>query len=259
MPSTAPARRQRPPFPPFEAPASFEEMAAGPAPSNAASSDRPEPDAPADGVDAVVTCVCSQPPLRETLYKTLAHCAQPRPFAEVEAFISSQDEFVFSHIEQTPHTLIGMLVDAGGLVRTPLDAQGKPLTPELLAGLSQDEADDLVASFELATTPEGRAAVELLSPQRRIAAQLAQKPHRRPTYLALLSFCREPRTLAQIEAFFADNPDLALDQVTAYHHLSPDYYVDRLEKAGALVWRGAWVTTQAGLDALAGADVPRSQ
>ena len=72
-------------------------------------------------------CIGSQNALREALYKTLAFCEQPRDFTEVEDFIAATDEFVYSHIMQTPFTMIGMLTDAGGLSQTPLDEAGRPL------------------------------------------------------------------------------------------------------------------------------------
>ena len=221
---------------------------------------RPAGPADLEGLtDAVVRCVCAQNPLREVLYKLLAHCAQQRDLREAEAFVAGQDECVYSHVEQTPHTLIRMLVDAGGLALIPLDAAGAPLDAAALAGLSADEADDLVCSRALLATEAGRAATALLDPARRLRARLAEHPHRSETYRALLSFCAQsPRSLPQIEQFFKDTPGLALDRVTSYHTLSPDYYVDRLEKCGAIVWRGAWCATQAGVEALAAWPEPAS-
>ena len=268
---TARCRHRMPPFPAFEAPGSYAKYAEGDANgvyaavsasagSMAVEADSKEPapevaapDEPSleSRVDAVVTCVCSQEALREVLYKTLAHCVEPRLFDEVESFVASQDEFVYSHIIQTPFTLIQMLVRAGGLSETPLDGERNPLSDDAFEGLSADEADDIVATYELATTDAGREALDLLSPQRRFASQLAQKPHRARTFFAVLDFCREPRTFPEIQEFFKQTPDLVLDRVQANHVLSPDYYVDRLEKAGMIVWRKAWVATDAGRQALA--------
>ena len=203
--------------------------------------------------------MCAQNPLREVLYKLLVHCPEQRSFCEVEEFVAKQDECVYSHVEQTPHALIFMLVDAGGLERISLDAQGNALDEAYLATLSEDEADDLVDSYALITTEAGRAAAALLNPARRLRARLAEHPHRTETYHKLLSLCAQsPQTLPQIEQFFKDTPGLALDQVTSYHTLSPDYYVDRLEKCGVIVWRGAWCATQAGVEALAAWPEPAS-
>ena len=210
-------------------------------------------------VDAVVRCVCTQNLLREVLYKLLVHCSQRRDMREAEAFVAQQDEFVYSHIEQTPHALIRMLVDAGGLDQLPLGQDGAVVDRDTLAALPEDEADDLVESYALLTTEAGKAAASLLEPRRRLRARLAERPHRSETYRALLSLCAQaPQTLPQIEQFFKDTPGLALDRVTSYHTLSPDYYVDQLEKCGAIVWRGAWCATQAGLEELASWPDPAS-
>lgn len=206
------------------------------------------PDEPtfADRVNAVVMCVGSQNALREALYKTLAFCQQPRDFVEVEDFIAQTDEFVYSHIMQTPFAMIQMLVDAGGLAQTPLDGEGNPIADEQLANLSEDEADDLIATYRIQATDAGAETVRLLAPERRIEAQLSLRPHRRDTYFAVLDFCAQPRKFPEIEAFFKNTSGLSQDIVADHHKLSPDFYVDKLDKAGALVWRGAWVATDAG-------------
>ena len=197
-------------------------------------------------VDRVVTCVCSQNALREVLYKTLAFCGAPRTFDEVEDFIAAQDEFIYSHIIQEPFTLAHMLLNAGGLSQTPLDDAGNAISEESLAAMSDDEACDAVATYRLETTPAGAKAVELLAPERRIASQIAKVPHRADTYYALMAFCRTPRKFPEIEDFFKNTEGLAMDVVADSHKLSPDYYVDKLDRAGALVWRGAWALTEAG-------------
>lgn len=206
------------------------------------------PDEPtfADRVNMVVMCVGSQNALREALYKTLAFCQQPHEFTEVEDFIARTDEFVYSHIMQAPFTMIQMLVDAGGLAQTPLDSEGNPIADEQLASLSEDEADDLIATYRIQATDAGVETVRLLAPERRIEAQLSLRPHRRDTYFAVLDFCMQPRKFPEIEALFKNASGLSQDIVADHHKLSPDFYVDKLDKAGALVWRGAWVATDAG-------------
>ena len=115
------------------------------------------PDEPtfADRVNMVVMCVGSQNALREALYKTLAFCRRPHEFTEVEDFIAQTDEFVYSHIMQTPFAMIQMLVDAGGLAQTPLDSESSPIADEQLANLSEDEADDLISTYRIQTTNAG--------------------------------------------------------------------------------------------------------
>ena len=136
------------------------------------------------------------------MYKTLAFCQQPHEFTEVEDFIAQTDEFVYSHIMQTPFAMIQMLVDAGGLAQTPLDSEGSPIADKQLANLSEDEADDLISTYRIQTTDAGVETVRLLAPERRIEAQLSLRPHRRDTYFAVLDFCMQPRKFPEIEALF---------------------------------------------------------
>ena len=245
----------RPAFPAFETSRDYADYASGKSliqeiEDKHQEAAEPVEDTPEARIDAIVTCIGQQAIMREALYKLLAHCTEPRNFRGLESFASELDEVRYGHLLQSPYNLVNMLVKCGALTKTPVDAAGSAVTPERLAGLTEDEQDDLVEDYLLEATPEGRVVLDLLSPQRRLKAQLAQKPHRLSTFLAVLDFCREPRSFEDIKQLFKDHDELVLDYVDAHQKLSPDFYVDRLEKAGGLVWRRAWVTTEAGLEVL---------
>ncbi|MBE6465570.1 hypothetical protein [Denitrobacterium detoxificans] len=209
--------------------------------------DAPTVDAPLEErVDSVLRCVASQNSLREPLYKVLAHCTEERLFSQVESFIQQLDESRFGHLLQTPHTMVQMLVNAGGLAKTPVDEMGEPLGEEALA-----DPDVVPADYLVVDTEAGLVVVDLIAPQRRLEALLAYRPHRKGTYLAMLAFCREPRTFSEIKEFYESAEGFAKDTVHEHHTLAPDFYIDKLASAGGLVWQGAWVITPAGEDALA--------
>ena len=247
-------------FPKFDAPSSFEAYAQkgstveqnrnGESSRNAIEDEQvrgvPTSRTYEETLDSVISCIGAQNSLREILYKTLSFCATPHEFTDVEDFIAQSDEVVYSHVIQTPFELIGMLVRAGGLNEVPLDGEGREVSPETLETLSPDEQDDRIATYRIEATRAGVAALELLSPARRIEAQLAKDPHRADTFWALIEFCETPRTFPQIKEYFDATPEFAHDVVAHSHQLAPDFYVDKLDKAGALVWRGAWVATDAG-------------
>lgn len=201
-------------------------------------------------IDSVLTCIGSQNSLREVLYKILVCCQERQRFAQVEDFVRGLDEFAYGHLLQTPYTLINMLVAAGGIVSTALDDAGAPIPESHIAGASQLEIEQIASDFLLETSEAGVAVVELLDPARRLRALLAYKPHRRDTFLAVIGFCRIPRTFSEIKEFYKVHDELAKDTVQAHHTLAPDYYVDKLASAGGLVWQGAWVATAAGLSLL---------
>lgn len=200
---------------------------------------------------AVVDCVCNHPRHRELLYKALVYCGRERSEAQAEESIAAQPEF--AEALQEPRVLLRGLVRCGGLSLTEVDVEGVPLDDERRArlraerNLTDEQLADLVAERRLSTTPAGRAAAALLAPSRRIAACCSAVPERENAFLAVLQFCETPRTLAQVKAFVDQNlsADLAID--VPGHRLEATYFIDRLDEAGALVWKDhAWVATEDG-------------
>ena len=209
------------------------------------------PDSSEASIDSVLTCIGSRNSLRAVLYKTLAFCEEEQEFSCVEAFISRTDEYRFSHLMQTPYALIHMLIDAGGLAVRGLDDQGRQLDEVGSGGLTPVDLQALADTFFVRTTDAGVAAIRLISPERRLDALLRQHPHRAETCFAFMRLCETPRTLAQIKEFYENTPGLAADVVQTHHRLSADFYIDKLDKAGVLVWRGAWTLNEAGRRLLA--------
>lgn len=182
-------------------------------------------------VARVVDSLYNHPRHRELLYKTLDFCDEERRFEEAEAFIEAQPER--AQALQAPYTLVRCLVDAGGLALVRRDA----------AHLAAEPRE---AFRTVRTTPAGRAAVELLAPERRIAACVNAVPARRDAFAAVLAFCEQPRTLDAVKQLLANHPALEPSARTAGQRLHAVYFIDRLSEAGGLVWDHAWVTTDAG-------------
>lgn len=196
--------------------------------------------------------VGAQNSLREILYKLLAFCTAERSYAEAESFLQSCDEYIYSHIIQSPASLIQIMVGNCGIEKTALDASGKALNPDLLATLDADEADDLTCGYALKTTEAGAAVVAMLDPAKRFAAQLARNRGRIETFNAILDFCAQsPRKFPAIKSFYDEHDEFDKDTAVDAQALAADFYVDKLEKAGMLVWRGQWGPTSAGRDYLA--------
>ena len=196
----------------------------------------------------VVDCVCNHPRHRELLYKALAFCRGGVDEQEAWRYVADQPEY--AEALQEASVLVGLLVRHGGVVRTDVDATGELVDEARTQGLSADEVRALVAGHRLTTTPAGEATLALLSPQRRIEVCVREVPEREDAFLTVLQLCREPQSLANIRAALAGNPALAPSERTSNQPLSPTFFIDRLADAGALVWDGAWVTTQEGLDFL---------
>lgn len=202
-------------------------------------------------VDAVLTCIGAQNSLREILYKILVFCQERREFGEVEQFIQDTPEGTYNHLLQEPYTLIHMLLKERGLDGYAYDEQGELLEGDEYDGYTPQDMQNLAATYEVQTSPAGAEACELISPERRFQSLMMQHPHRSDTYYQFMAFCQTPRKLPEIKEFYEQHTELAHDTVQIHHTLSADFYIDKLEKAGVLVWMGAWQLNEAGKRILA--------
>ncbi len=196
-----------------------------------------------DVCDALRRTVTRQPEHREIYLKTLAFCDEEKAEPDVEAFIQGLPEFAYE--TQSPYYLIAALVHTGGLERLELDEEGEVVTPERKEGLSEDEADDLVWSIAYRTTAAGMTVGQDLAPQARMDWLVQARPARKDTYCDVLAFCLEPKRRAEVEGLLRGRQILN-DEGVDGEPLQPSVFIDKLERSGALEWRGAWVTTPAG-------------
>ncbi len=190
---------------------------------------------------------------REINYKILRYCQARHALAEVEDEIASYPEFRHATLNQ--HSLIQVLVRAGGLEEFDLDAEGEIVTPEQFEGLTEDQIDDLVATQAYQTTELGDALLEESSAQSRAEKLFEREPERKETYIELLGFIDdEPRTYDAVknlldgrEVMWRINPNDGCRQ-----KIQASVFVDRLERAGLIVWDNGWVLTSEGRDVLDG-------
>ncbi|WP_102374693.1 hypothetical protein [Raoultibacter massiliensis] len=190
-----------------------------------------EADAAREGAARVASALERNRKHQEMLYRTLLHCGEPRRFEEVEAFIARQPEMTYGQILQAPRTLIGFLVDAGGI-----EATAAPSEPQ---GLIDGEEQVLV------TTAAGSLAAEAFHPLIRLESLLRAKPLRSEAFLFFLELCVKPQSYAQIErSYKSERKTLCIASDASV--LEADYFVSQLERAGGLVWKKAWTTTEEG-------------
>ncbi|WP_304427175.1 hypothetical protein [uncultured Adlercreutzia sp.] len=200
---------------------------------------------------ALNTCVMRHPLNREILYKALAFCGQERLLNEAEDYIASLPQFELA--TQNQYYMLMSLVRAHGLEFIERDDDGNIVTAAMKEGLTEDEADDLVATWSFKTTEVGDAFVEYNAPKARLVDLLNLVPERTESYIDLLEFVgEEPRTYPQIEGMLRGAP--ALETVIDGHReiMQPSVFVDKLERAGALIWKDAgWSLTEEGEEFLA--------
>jgi len=219
----------------------------------ASGEDEPKPEPAAltfeERFDRISAAVLKQPLHREILYRTLLFCREQRDLPDVEAEIATYPEF--AHAAQNQYRLISFLVDAGGLDLRELDEDGAIVTPERKDGLTEDEIDDLVASYALITTDAGTAVADALDPKRRIFEIFGLDPAYRDTYAEVLEFCEEPRKIADVEALLKDCSVLAFGRSAGEQAIKPSFFVDQLERGGGIVWKNGWVISDEGREILA--------
>ncbi len=199
-------------------------------------------------VRALEDAVCRQSLHREIEYKILQFCEERRDLHVIEEEVAGYPEF--AHAVQSQYHLICALEDAGGMRRIELDENGAEVSSERKAGLTEDEVDDLVASYSFETTEVGRAFVAQHAPRARLIELLDLVPARRETYVEVLEFCREPRGYHDIETLLAGRDILRFGPDGTEETIQPSVFLDKLERAGAIVWDGGWRLTEGGEDYL---------
>lgn len=189
--------------------------------------------------------VTRHPLNREILYSVLAYCKVERPLTEIEAFIETLPQF--KSATQNQYRMIKTLENAYGLSSVEYDEAGEIIDAAIKAALSEDEIDDLVASYSYQTTEVGTHFVEQHKPKARIIELLDLVPERAETYKELLAFINEsPRTYDEICQLLKGRP--ALEKIVDGNRVTmqPSVFLDMLERSGALVWDGKWVLTREG-------------
>lgn len=197
--------------------------------------------------ERLMAVVANKPSHREILLRILATCIEVQPLDAMEAAIEAYPEFPAAG--QNPFRLITFLVDGGGLDLIAMDAEGSPIDFERKIGLTEDEADDLVAGFSLRTTDVGHQVAEDHTTHRRMDDLFTLLSDRVSYYTELLEFCKQPRTFKDIEALFQGRDLSGLRTLHPESGLAikPSVFVDNMEKAGAIVWgKDGWILTEGG-------------
>ena len=174
----------------------------------------------------------------------------------LKAFYPEKPPFPFLHINTTWkfHEMIAFR-DAQakkyGLDMIERDEEGNRVLPEQKEGLSEDEVDDLVAEISFKSTDVGDWFVDYNKPSARLVDLLHLVPERTDTYIELLEFVEAaPRPYGQIEELLLGSSALQTVIDGRVETMQPSVFVDKLERAGALVWKEGWTLTEEGREFL---------
>ena len=175
--------------------------------------------------------------------------AELNPLREAEDFIAALPQF--ERATQNQFYMLMSLVRSYGLDMIERDEDGNRVLPEQKEGLSEDEVDDLVAEISFKSTDVGDWFVDYNKPSARLVDLLHLVPERTDTYIELLEFAEAaPRPYGQIEELLLGRPALQTVIDGRVETMQPSVFVDKLERAGALVWKEGWTLTEEGREFL---------
>ena len=185
--------------------------------------------------------------MQDALYRLIAFCEQERTYDEVADEIAAYPEMRGSAFP--PSTILGWLVSVEAIwaVRDSSleDEGGEADEPPTGAGAGQLDSKQSQAEREaeiFVSTEAGLAALCRYRSIDRFACLDDQNGRYRPVFVELLQFCKSTQSKQAIEAKLKDNP------LTYNPRVFPGFFLDRLERSGALRWDGGWKTTEAGAD-----------
>lgn len=158
--------------------------------------------------------IAIEPAYERVLYTMLSYCKEPKTLAELEAKILALPEMKVPL--QTTQVLVSWLLGCGGIQEI----------------VRQEEPSLWV------TTKAGVCTFEEEESADKLEALLESDPVYKTIYLMVLDFCRAAKSRMEIETHLADQPLLENPKIYA------NYFIETLERAGGLVWNGAWQTTQ---------------
>ncbi|MCI9262326.1 hypothetical protein [uncultured Adlercreutzia sp.] len=194
--------------------------------------------AAAPTASAIQAALLREPAKRELYLAALTFTSkQPEPagrFAIEEAIDAQPQRSAFF---QPAGALVDALVSFGALDEQLPEAEFDEDTEETFVDMAR-------ATYTL--TEAGAEALEALSPALRLDALLEREAGRKEGFLTLMDFCAgKARTRREIDELL--NAACAAEKNerhVAGMALYPSYYVDCLEKAGALTWQNGWTTTE---------------
>lgn len=194
------------------------------------------------------------------------YAREPKTGAEMD--VRTEELLRYGFSIYSPVVFRELLEEAGALRYMLLDDEGNEIAVDEAAGGAQAEAHgasvlrseeyfDGKETVELeflevaderpglwVATPEGLEVVDEQDDAGEIRKLLAAEPQYLDIYHQILDFCCEEggRSAKEIDRLVNDSP--LLEEPRRYS----GYFVGRLERKGALEWRGGWCTTQVGRD-----------
>ena len=173
--------------------------------------------------------ISAEPRYEKALYRILGDCLDPIAFGDLEQKVCAYPEMQVR--VQDPATLVSWLAGVGALEALEAD----PAT---------DEAVRDASNVVLATSEEGKRVWGEHEKANDVAHLIQTGGPLKRTYKRVLELCRTPQSKHAVERALSEEGLLDTKQRQA------SYFLDKLERAGGLVWYEGWATTPQGLSQL---------
>lgn len=203
-------------------------------------------EAPADACERFNTLIQNNPAYKGLCFSLLRFCLKEHDRIEAMHYLDHLERP--KTITQNSQQIITMLVDCG-VVSQQIYVEGEAFSGDehdLYA--VTDLPENALIEYRLLASDTGKKALEELNPQKRIVELFESKPRHERAFIMVLKAClSKEKKQSDIEQLLMDNADvLTFDEKTGLPRVYPAYFTAALEEAGALVWKGAWRTTQEG-------------
>ena len=189
------------------------------------------------------------PTLQRLLYRILEMCLDPLASDELEERVNELKKH--HHSVYSPLGFCSLLEQAGALQET--DEAGTPLK-EVVQEPTMVEVEGTrywtvtpAPPVFWSTTIDGRVQLDLYKPLELIKACYEAEPQYASIFTIILEMCSREggSTIKQLGDVVDDDPSAQNPRRFAM------YFVDKLERAGAVEWKGSWVAAQPGREYLA--------
>ena len=185
---------------------------------------------------------------QKVLMSVLELCEKPTSSNEIDEKITDLQQY--HHSVYTPLTFCNLLERAGAIIKT--DAEGTSL--EDLVQEPLKIVKDGVEYWIVAPSPEiywamsedGRNYYDAYKPIEQIKHVYEEEPQYAEIFTTVLNMCKASGG-AQVKTIGDVVDDDPIVQKPKRYAM---YFIDKLERAGALDWQNAWVITDAGLSFL---------
>lgn len=184
-------------------------------------------------------------------YDVVTFCESERPFEEAVQLLKNgtyPKTFV-----APPDGFVSLMVD-NDFLEVSAYVDGVPYGGTF-EELTQDDSIPLEAeiTYGVTATDLGRQTVAPYAPQTQLIKLLEEDPEAAPVHLRVLELCCQEGGLSRkdLETVLKAEDLIPHDPRTGLVSIFPTYYIDNLERAGGLVWKSTWMTTEEGREALA--------